>query len=128
VSFQGKGVFNASDLIVDLEISGIGCPAEVTLRARVKNIGSLGVPAGVEVLFFAGVDNTGTLLGTLPTTVPLLPGAFEVVELPLMLDSPDPVPIFVTVDGADAMSGVIPECNEDNNAASNGAVQCVAPG
>ena len=128
VSFQGKGVFNASDLTVDLEISGVGCPAQLTLRARVKNIGSLGVPAGVEVLFFEGVDNTGTLLGTVPTLTGLLPGAFEVIELPYDLQSMDPVPIFVTVDGADAQSGVIPECNEDNNAAANANAQCVVPG
>ena len=128
VSFQGKGVFNASDLTVDLEISGIGCPAQLTLRARVKNIGSLGVPAGIQVLFYQGVDATGTVLGDLATTVPLLPGAFEVVELPVDLASPDPIPIFVRVDGADAMSGVIPECDEENNSAANANAQCVAPG
>ncbi|MBK7828669.1 hypothetical protein [Nannocystis sp.] len=128
VSFQGKGVFNAADLIVDLEISGIGCPAQLVLRARVKNIGSLGVPAGVKVLFFAGVDATGTLLGEQVTTLALLPGAFEVVEQPYDLDGLDPVAIYVTVDGFDAQSGVIPECNEDNNSAANASAQCVIPG
>jgi hypothetical protein len=110
VSFQGKGVFNAADLIVDLEISGIGCPAQLVLRARVKNIGSLGVQAGIQVLFFEGVDAGGTLIGETMTTMPLLPGAFELDELPYDLQSPDPVPIFVTVDGIDALSGIIPEC------------------
>ena len=128
VSFQGKGVFNAADLVVDLEISGVGCPAELELRARVTNQGSLGVPAGIEVHFFEGVDAQGKPLGVKATTQPLLPGAFEVVTQPYPLQTLDPVPIFVTVDGVDAQSGVIPECNEDNNTAANAAVQCVIPG
>lgn len=41
--------------------------------------------------------------------------------------SPDPVPIFVAVDGVDAQSGVVPECNEDNNSAANANAQCVVP-
>lgn len=128
VSFQGKGVFNAADLVVDLEVSGIGCPAELELRARVKNIGSLGVPAGITVHFFEGVDASGELLAEKATTQPLLPGAFELVTLPYPLMNLDPVPIFVTVDGVDAPSGVIPECDEDNNSAANASVQCVIPG
>jgi hypothetical protein len=128
VSFQGKGVFNASDLTVDLEVSGVGCPAELTLRARVKNIGSLGVPAGIKVLFFEGVDANGMLLGEKLTTMPLLPGAFEVIELPYALENFDPVPIFVRVDGVDAQSGIVSECDEENNGAANASVQCVVPG
>lgn len=61
-----------------------------------------------------------------PTTTALLPGVFEVVELPLMLGG-SPVPIFVLVDGASAEVGVVSGCDEDNNAASNAAVQCVVP-
>ena len=128
VSFQGKGVFNASDLVVELEISGVGCPAALELRARVKNIGSLGVPAGITVHFFEGVDASGVVLGEKATTQPLLPGAFEVVAIDHPLMNLDPVPIFVTVDGVDAQSGVIPECNEDNNSAANASAQCVIPG
>lgn len=121
-------MFNASDLTVDLEVSGVGCPAELTLRARVKNIGSLGVPAGIKVLFFEGVDANGMLLGEKLTTMPLLPGAFEVIELPYALENFDPVPIFVRVDGVDAQSGIVSECDEENNGAGNASVQCVVPG
>lgn len=53
---------------------------------------------------------------------------FTLRELPYDLQSPDPVPIFVTVDGVDALFGVIPECNEDNNTAGNANAQCVVPG
>lgn len=127
VSFQGKGVSNAADLIVDLEISGLACPEAIELRARVKNIGSLGVPAGVKVHFFEGVDATGTPLGEVATSKALLPGAFEVVTQSFPLMDLASVPFYVTVDGIDAQSGVIPECREDNNDALNVNGMCVIP-
>ena len=125
VSTQGSGVYNAPDLRVDLEISAVPCPAGLELRARVKNAGSLGVPAGVAVMFYLGADATGTLIGQGATTQPLLPGQSEVVtQLFEIGTQAPPFQFFVTVDGDSAGVGTIDECLEDNNDASAGGVDC----
>ena len=59
---QGEGVFNAPDLEVGLEVSLAGCPERVTLRARVSNLGSLGVLPGIPVSFYEGPPGAGGLL------------------------------------------------------------------
>jgi len=124
VSTQGAGVYNAPDLQVDLEVSQVPCPASLELRARVKNAGSLGVPAGVAVSFYLGSDATGELLGNAATTKPLLPGQSEVVSFPFGLQGrTPPFQFFVAVDGGSA-TGTVNECVEDNNAASAGGVDC----
>ena len=125
VSTQGAGVFNAPDLRVDLEISSVPCPVGLELRARVKNAGSLGVAAGVEVVFYLGTDATGTLIGQAATTKPLLPGESEVVTQVFTVGSElPPFAFFVVVDGANAAAGTVDECLEDNNSASAGGVEC----
>ncbi|MEO8877982.1 MAG: hypothetical protein ABI461_20485, partial [Polyangiaceae bacterium] len=124
VSSQGKGVFNAADLAVDLEISTAPCPGGLQLRARVKNLGSLGVAAGVKVDFYLGNSATGTLLGEKMTTGALLPGQSEIVALDYPLSGkPGPFAFFVTVDGG-ATASAVPECNEANNSGGAGGVIC----
>jgi predicted Rdx family selenoprotein len=124
VSTQGAGVFNAPDLRVDLEVSSAACPVGLELRARVKNAGSLGVPAGVAVAFYFGNDATGTLLGEASTTKPLLPGQSEVVTQVFTIGTQvPPFAFFVTVDGA-GVTGTVDECLEDNNEASAGGMEC----
>ena len=125
VSTQGAGVFNAPDLRVDLEVSSVPCPTGLELRARVKNAGSLGVPAGIEVVFYLGTDATGTVIGQSSTTKGLLPGESEVVtQLFTLGTETPPFEFFVTVDGTDASGGTVDECFEDNNDASAGGVDC----
>ena len=121
VSTQGKGVFNAPDLAVDLEISTVSCPASLTLKARVKNLGSLGVPPGVSVRFFAGKDAKGKLITASATKNALLPGEVEVVsaQFPVSGGAP-PFEFFVDVDAV----GAFDECNETNNAAFAGGLVC----
>lgn len=122
VSAQGKGVYNAPDLRVDLEVSTIPCPNAIELRARVKNAGALGVAAGVKVRFFAGTDQNGTLLGEKATTKALLPGQSEVVTF-TQPTAANIANFYVLVDGADA-AGTVNECLEDNNGGSAGGVRC----
>jgi len=122
VSSQGKGVYNAPDLKVDLEVSTLRCPANLELRARVSNQGALGVPAGVKVRFYAGTSNAGTLIGEKLTTTALLPGQSEIVT---QLVPGSEAAYFVEVDGAAvAGSASVDECNEDNNGAQAGGVSC----
>lgn len=126
VSSQGKGAYNAPDLRVDLEISTQPCPAALELRARVKNAGSLGVPAGVKVSFYEGTSATGVLIAEKATTKALLPGESEVVSVQRSVTSGTAASFFVSVDGASASTVPVDECLEDNNSA--GASGLVCPG
>jgi len=123
VSAQGAGVYNAPDLRVDLEVSTAQCPTAIELRARVRNAGALGVPAGVKVRFFAGQDASGTLLAEKATTKALLPGASEIVTHAVPIAQGAGEAFYVEVEGATA-SGVINECLMDNNSAVAGSIRC----
>ncbi len=120
---QGVGVFNAPDLAIDLFAGLDGCATgDLALHARVSNIGSLGVPAGISVEFFAGEDANGQLVGMGTTAVALLPGQATTVSIstaaPLEASS-----YFARVDGDDE-SGTVDECDESNNAAALTEVAC----
>ena len=120
VSEQGNGTFNAPDLTVGLAVVLSGCPTGVTLEASVSNIGSLGVQPGVVVQFYAGKDATGSLLGTATTTQSLLPGQSAVVTLMTKLTGQPPYDFFAVVNG----SGIVDECNTQNNDSGIGGVTC----
>jgi hypothetical protein len=125
VSAQGAGVYNAPDLKVDLEVSTESCPSALTLRARVKNEGALGVPAGVNVRFYEGTSATGGLLGEEVTKGPLLPGQSEIVELMFpVTGASSGLSFYVAVDGALANGTELHECNGGNNDAGAGGLQC----
>lgn len=123
VSAQGKGVYNAPDLRVDLEVSTAQCPVAIELRARVKNAGSLGVPAGVKVRFHRGANAQAPLLVEKATTKALLPGESEIVTHAIPADQLAGGAFFVTVDGA-TQGSAVDECLEDNNSAGAGGVRC----
>jgi hypothetical protein len=110
---QGDGVFNAPDLAVELSIGLDQCEANMlVLRARVTNLGALGVFPGVAVSFHRGTSAAGPVIGSGTTTVPLLPGQSTIVTAgvvaPQVLTD-----YFATVDGA--APGAIAECDEANN-------------
>lgn len=128
VSSQGKGVFNAPDLTVGLQVSTKPCPAGLELSATVSNIGSLGVAAGVKVDFYLGTSATGLLLGEKTTTGALLPGASEIVSLTFSVTGhTPPYQFFVTVNGGESdggSPGTVPECNENNNSGGADGITC----
>lgn len=124
-SSQGAGVYNAPDLTVSLAGGLGGCPLSIRLEALVQNHGSLGVAAGVDVSFYAGTLPNGALIASKKTTVPLLPGQYEVVNA----DYPAPAgaaasDFYVVVDGDASGKGSVSECLEDNNTASVASVFC----
>lgn len=122
---QGEGVFNAPDLEVGLEVALTGCPDDVTLRARVRNVGNLGVSAGVPVTFYnAPLAMPGAAIGTVMTTVDLLPGASTVVEIEAPLVGDPPFEFHVRVDDDAAGGSIVEECREDNNDSELGEVDC----
>ncbi len=123
---QGEGVFNAPDLSVELAI-GVGDCLEMQLQilATVRNVGALGVPAGVPVTLYEGTDATGTEIGTMVTPDALLPGAS--IELVWDVEaSQQATSYFVTVDGG--MDELVEECDESNNTAATESAACPIPG
>jgi hypothetical protein len=123
---QGEGVFNAADLTASLAIDLNKCSAELVLKATIYNEGALGVPAGIDVTFYEGNDNTGLKLGTKPTIEPLLTGGSTTVTWTV------PAPMgktnyFVEVDGG-VDNGIIDECDNANNGALVTDAECPEPG
>ena len=123
---QGEGVFNAADLTASLAVSLDKCSAELVLKATIYNEGALGVPAGIDVTFYEGTDNTGLKLGTKPTIEPLLTGGSTSVTW--TIDAPmGKKNYFVEVDGG-VDNGIIPECDDANNGALVTDAECPEPG
>jgi hypothetical protein len=124
---QGEGVFNAPDLVVDLEVDLSPCPDGAVLVAVVRNMGSLGVAAGIPVSFYWGSPaSPGALIATAATTGALLPGGSErvYVEVDFPTDPPPPYDFFVAVDDAGDGTSTETECLEDNNTAAVTGVDC----
>ena len=125
-----KGVFNAADLSVEVAVGFSGClDEEFQIVVTVRNEGSLGVPAGVNVTLYEGTDETGMLIGTQQTMQALLPGEF--VQLVWFVPAPADMPktFFVAVDDADlGTTGMVSECDETNNTAITETVACPTPG
>ena len=120
---QGDGIFNAPDLALDLSLSLDPCnQGKVELRARVTNLGALGVPMGVPVAFHLGTSSSGALLGTASTAIPLLPGQSTTVAL--QVDEPETsASYFARVDPGSG-GGAIAECDESNNAGGLDGAEC----
>ncbi len=123
-NLQAISLPNAPDLSVSLAVGLDKCNSdELVLQATVYNEGALGLPAGVNVSFYEGVDNTGVALGTMPTTEPLLPGASTKLSLTVPAPPGDKTTsYFVEVDGVD--DGAVQECQEANNGGLVTAVAC----
>lgn len=126
---QGEGVFNAPDLTAELAVGLASClDQELELLATVRNVGSLGVPAGIEVTLYEGTDATGAVVGTQATPAPLLPGAQAVLSwtVPFPVGS-EALSYYVEVDGSGG-DGQVLECDESNNGASTVSAECPMPG
>ena len=82
VSEQGKGVYNAPDLQVDLTISLVSVPGvDRAPGARQQRRARSGFRRASASTFYAGADATGQLLGNGVTTKALLPGESEVITV-----------------------------------------------
>ncbi|MCX4239678.1 hypothetical protein [Paraliomyxa miuraensis] len=126
---QGEGVFNAPDLTAELAVGLANClDQELVLLATVRNVGSLGVPAGVEVTLYEGTDATGSVVGTQATPAPLLPGAQVVMQWTVPFPpGTEALSYYVEVDGSGG-DGAVLECDESNNGASTVSAECPMPG
>jgi len=120
----GVGLFNAADLSVSLAVVLDKCDGnQLVLQATVYNEGALGVPAGLEVNFYEGVDDTGVLLGTMPTSAAIVTGGSTTVLL--TIDGPPAgmtSSYFAEVDPG--VGGSVTECDEGNNGGLVTGVAC----
>lgn len=123
---QGEGIYNAPDVVVAAIDVDLGeCPSHAIVRARVQNIGNLGVGPGIPVGFYRGtLADPGARLGAVVTTRPLLPGASEVVELRVPLVGAPPFAFHAVADDDFEADESVEECREDNNRAEIGDVSC----
>jgi hypothetical protein len=121
---QGEGVFNAPDLAVTLSIGLAECgTSQLALRARVTNLGALGVPAGIAVEFHEGTSAADPIVGTGTTSIALLPGQSTQVVALVPAPTVD-TDYFVVVDGG-STTGTVVECDETNN--DDGATDVACP-
>jgi hypothetical protein len=106
---HGPVLTHAPDLAASLAIDVTGCPQTIVLRATIFNKGSLGAPTDIDVAFYAGPE-PGVAVATATTDVPLGPGGFTFIEVPIEAPA-GPESYRVIVDAGDEIS----ECDEDNN-------------
>jgi len=120
---QPGGLFNAPDANVPSMVCGNtqGMDNAIDVQVAVKNNGADVLPAGTAIHIELDKDGVVTPLLDTATTVDLLPGQFEALELTIMLPMNAPPPPYVVraiVDPENAIN----ECAEDNN---NGEASCV---
>jgi hypothetical protein len=119
---QGTGVFNAPDLAISgVAIDVFRCPT-LDVQVRVTNQGALGVAAGVAIELYRGDSAAGTLVGTMPTTTSLLPGASETLTFGFEPPAGDRGPFDFYVRVGDTGGAV--ECTTDNNAGGVSGGSC----
>lgn len=117
---QGGGVFNAPNLVVELDAVSECATEEIRLSAVIRNVGARGAAPGVTVRFFLTTPGPETMVGTATTTTALLPGGSERVTVtasgfPLDTD----LTFEARLDGTTATVPVV-ECLTDDNTDSDG--------
>jgi len=124
---QPGSEFAAPDAVVSLSPQ---CVGDYALIAKVRNLGSAALPAGLAVGFYAGPLGSGTLLGSDVTTKTLFPAEAENIVLPLPDASPDildgSTPVYAVVVDGDPPEG-LHECRTDNNSSEAVSGACGVP-
>lgn len=99
-----------------LRVNNLPCPDAVGIVARIGNGGAIVAPAFVKAAFYLGDPKAGgVLLGVVQTTHTLDPGEFEDVTLLVSPPLSGDLTIYVVADDDGRGTGVVNECNEDNN-------------
>jgi hypothetical protein len=119
---QGGVLFPVPDLAVSLSATVV-CPREVRLLAVVRNVGSMGVPAGVPVRFVR--EDTGAVIAETVTATTILPGGTErILHVYTDLDLNVDMTFSVSIDD----QNTVEECDNTNNTAHSEAVRCAPLG
>jgi hypothetical protein len=124
---QSKGLFDAPNAVAEVEAT---CTADPTLTARVHNVGTATLPAGVAVGFYS-VDAAGvkTKIGSATTADAVLPGGSTSVSMTWTSPPPEFLGgatgiVVVVDDGAPAHSWH--ECRADDNVSPLYRRKCVS--
>ncbi|MEM9071843.1 MAG: FG-GAP-like repeat-containing protein [Myxococcota bacterium] len=108
---QGRGIFNAPNLAVELTAVEACGSSEIRLSAVVTNAGTRGVASGVAVEFARTDTDPEEIVGSVNTTRALPPGASERVTIVVTVPLDTDLVFEARVDGDES----VVECIEDDN-------------
>jgi hypothetical protein len=115
---QDKGIFNAPDAVVALEVA---CSTPVVAEVSIRNIGQAALPAGVTAGVF--VTPGDVQVGIVTTTLALLPGQTQ--TLPATLTAPaTTTATFYAKILIDPNNPKFHECRADNDQSGNVQAAC----
>jgi len=118
---QGKGVFNAPNLLVEqIDVKRENCPElKYTINIRVTNLGSISVPEGIPVSIYKGFyPNPEELIAVTHTQTSLWPGKREIVTYEFTPENPNDTRqynIYAVIDDEGNGTDLYKECNETDN-------------
>ena len=118
---QDKGLFDAPDATVSLSVQ---CVTPVAMAVSVRNLGLAGLPAGVNV-DVVKVGSPETVLGTVSTSHPLLPGQTEVIPFVAPGGQATTTDTFLARIVIDPANPTFHECRDDNNESAPVQPECV---
>jgi FG-GAP-like repeat len=115
---QDKGIFDAPDATVSLTVD---CTTPPVLHVSVRNIGSAGLPAGVQVDVFVEAGASETQLGTVTTTHALLPGQTETLDFTAPAGNSASQIYVARISTTNAN---FHECRTDNDSSAKASANC----
>ncbi|MCB9751364.1 MAG: hypothetical protein H6713_15415 [Myxococcales bacterium] len=119
---QDSGLFDAPDAAVSLTVK---CTDPLVAVITVRNLGLVGLPAGVEAALYRLDMGNEVELTTVMTTQALLPGQSEVFEYPLAMDQGTSDDLYLARILIDPDNPTFNECKDDNNETPPTDVLCV---
>ena len=118
---QDTGLFDAPDATVLLYVE---CVEPVPMEVQVRNMGLSGLPDNVQVDIYR-LGNPETLLGTVTTSKPLLPGQTEVIAFVAPQGQASTTDTFQARIVVDPNNPTFHECRDDNNESDPVTPNCV---
>jgi hypothetical protein len=116
---QDKGIFDAPDVVVSLAVD---CTDPPVAHVAIRNIGSSGLPAGVEADVFVVASNTK--VGSVTTTYGLLPGQTQQLDVTLSAPATSHDTFIATI-YVDPANPKFHECNTGNDSSDPVKPACV---
>ncbi|HEX7602920.1 MAG TPA: VCBS repeat-containing protein, partial [Polyangiaceae bacterium] len=116
---QDKGLFNAPDAIVSLKAD---CTQPVAAHVSVRNVGTSGLPAGVDVGVF--IASNDVQVGKVTTTLALLPGQTQTLDVTLTAPATPQNSYYAKI-LLNLANPKFHECREDNDKSDVVGTGCV---
>jgi hypothetical protein len=116
---QDKGLFDAPDVTVKVDVA---CTTPIVVHVAVRNIGLAGLPSGIVVAVYS--DKSASPLGTVTTTMPLMPGQTQVLDFAVPNGAAQPSDGFFAEIVIDPNNKTFNECRDDNNKSPTVKAKC----